>query len=135
MMHCRNWKTVTSSQIPRSDRKTRITRSSIFVISVLWQSAVFIRSPHEETSRQMTVVPMAIKAQACTSCNCPFKQDCKQTSMLFVTLSFRQESTTWLYLPTREHLGRRVGVAVLTQPDADTAMLTHVCVCARMCVH
>lgn len=31
------------------------------IISVLKQSAVFIQSPHEETSRQTTVVPMAIK--------------------------------------------------------------------------
>lgn len=47
--------------VPNSQfRQENWARFQISIISALKQSAVFIQSPHEETSRQMTVVPMAI---------------------------------------------------------------------------
>lgn len=78
----------------------------------------------------MTVVPMAIKAQACASCNCLFKQGRKQISD-----SILQARKYHLVLFTH----KREPGATCGCSSADTARRRHsnapVCVCARVCVH
>lgn len=85
----------------------------------------------------MTVVPMAIKAQAFTSCNCLFKRAWKQISKLLVTLILQARKYHLALFTHKRAPGATCGCS-----SADTAWQRHsnapvhvsVCVCTRACV-